>query len=103
MIDNDIVCCIGIVLAELLQGAKSDKELNTIKEFLHVFEFLPESVKSWVKAGELSYTLKQKGKAIGLSDCFIAVLAKTNNVKLLTLDKHFDVLEKEFELKLYSL
>lgn len=103
LIDNDIVCCIGIVLAELLQGAKSDKELNTIKEFLHVFEFLPESVKSWEKAGELSYTLKQKGKAIGLSDCFIAVLAKTNNVKLLTLDKHFDVLEKEFELKLYSL
>lgn len=103
LIDNDIVCCIGIVLAELLQGAKSEKELNTIKEFLHVFEFLPESVKSWEKAGELSYTLKQKGKAVGLSDCYIAVLSRLNNVKLLTLDKHFNVLKKEFELKLYDI
>ena len=103
LVDNDVVCCIGIVLAELLQGAKSEKELNTIKEFLHVFEFLPESVKSWEKAGELSYTLKRKGKAVGLSDCYIAILSRLHNVKLLTLDKHFDVLKKEFELKLYDI
>jgi hypothetical protein len=102
LLDNDMVCCMGIVLAELLQGAKSEKELNTIKEFLHVFDFLPESVKSWEKAGELSYALKQKGKAIGLSDCYIAVLTRSSNVRLLTLDKHFDVLKKEIELKLYD-
>jgi len=57
----------------------------------------------WEKAGELSYTLKQKGKGVGLSDCYIAVLTRSNNVKLLTLDKHFDVLKKEFDLKLYGL
>ena len=87
----------------MLQGAKSAKELNTIKEFLHVFDFLPESVKSWEEAGELSYTLKQKGKAVGLSDCYIAVLTVSSNIRLLTLDKHFDVLKKEIELKLYDL
>ncbi len=103
LVDNDLVCCIGIVLAELLQGAKSEKELNTIKEFLHVFDFLPESIKSWEKAGELSYTLKQKGKGVGLSDCYIAVLTKSSDVRLLSLDKHFDVLKKEIELKLYGL
>ena len=103
LIDNDVVCCMGIVLAELLQGAKSEKELNTIKEFLHVFDFLPESVKSWEKAGELSYALKQKGKAVGLSDCYIAVLTRSSSVKLLTLDKQFGVLKKEIELKLYDL
>lgn len=102
LIDDDLVSCIGIVLAELLQGAKSVKELNTIKEFLHVFDFLPESVTSWEKAGELSYALKQKGKTVGLSDCYIAVLAGSSNVRLLTLDKHFDVLKKETDLKLYD-
>jgi predicted nucleic acid-binding protein len=103
LVDNDVVCCTGIVLAELLQGAKSDKELNTIKEFLHVFDFLPESIISWEKAGEMSYSLKQKGKAVGLSDCYIAALTRSSNVMLLTLDKHFDVLKKEFELKLYDI
>jgi len=103
LVDNDLVCCIGIILAELLQGAKSDKELDTLKEFLHVFDFLPESVKSWEKAGELSYTFKQKGKPLGLSDCYLAVLTRSNNVQLLTLDKHFDILKKEVDLKLYDL
>lgn len=102
LVDNDMVCCIGIVLAELLQGAKSEKELNTIKEFLHVFDFLPESIESWKKAGELSYTMKQKGRAIGLSDCYIAVVTRSNNVKLLTLDKHFGILKKEIELLFYD-
>src|SRR3972149_2048791 len=92
----------GIILAELLQGAKSVKEMNTIKEFLHVFDFLPESITLWEKAGELSYVLKQKGKVIGLSDCYIAVLTGSSNVRLLTLDKHFDVLKKETDLKLYD-
>ena len=102
LVDNDMVCCIGIVLAELLQGAKSEKELNTIKEFLHVFDFLPESVDSWKKAGELSYTMKQKGRAIGLSDCYIAVAIRSSNVELLTLDKHFGILKKEIELSFYD-
>lgn len=103
LVDNDMVCCIGIIFAELLQGAKSEKELNTIKEFLHVFDFLPEPISSWEKAGELVYSLKQKGKAVGLSDCYIGVLAKSNNIRLLTLDKHFDILKKEIGLQVYTL
>ncbi|NWF51629.1 MAG: PIN domain-containing protein [Nitrospirae bacterium] len=103
LVDNDRVCCIGIIFAELLQGAKSEKELNTIKEFLHVFDFLPEPIESWRKAGELAYTLKRKGKAVGLSDCYIGILTKSNNIRLITLDRHFDILKKEIGLQLYNL
>lgn len=100
--DNDRACCIGIILAELLQGSKSEKELGTIKEFLYVFDFLPETLALWEKAGELSYNLQRKGKAVGLSDCYIAVAAEAGKVKLLTLDRHFSVLEKESGLQLYT-
>jgi len=101
LIDNTKVCCLGIVLAELLQGAKSQKELDVLKEFLFVFDFLPESTEMWRKAGELSYLLRQKGKSVGLSDCYISVVAKTNDAALLTLDKHFEVIGKETGLNLY--
>ncbi len=101
--DNDKVCCIGIILAELLQGSKSEKELNTIKDFLYVFDFLPETLGLWEKAGELSYNLQRNGKTVGLSDCYIAVVAKANIVKLLTLDRHFSVLEKENGLQFYAI
>jgi hypothetical protein len=101
LIDNDKICCIGIVFAELLQGAKSTKELNTIKEFLHVFDFLPESERLWEMAGELSFNLQSRGKRVGLSDCYIATATRTYNVSLLTLDKDFNVLKKETGIKLF--
>lgn len=101
--DDDKACCVGIVLAELLQGAKSEKELNIIKEFLYVFDFLPETIGLWERAGELSYNLQRKGRPVGISDCYIAVTAELNNVKLLTLDRHFSVLAKETGLQLYDI
>jgi len=102
LLDNDRICCVGLVLAELLQGAKSEKELNTLKDFLHVFDFLPDSVKAWQNAGELSYAMQRKGKAIGLSDCYICILAKSGEVSILTLDRHFLTLKEECGLRIYT-
>lgn len=103
MIDNRCVCCTGIVLAELMQGAKSQKELDVLKEFLHVFDFLPDSTELWEKAGELSFSLRLKGETVGLADCYISVVANSNNAKLYTLDKHFEIISKETNLDLYLL
>jgi predicted nucleic acid-binding protein len=102
LMDNDSICCLGIVVAELLQGAKSEKELNTIKAFLHVFDFLPEAVEFWGKAGELSFSLRRKGRTAGLSDCYIAVAVQAADVQLFTLDKHFSGISKETGLRLYE-
>ncbi len=100
--DDARVCCVGIVLAELLQGAKSRKGFDVLKEFLYVFDFLPETIELWRKAGELSSLLRQKGKVVGLSDCYISVTASSNNAKLLTLDRHFEVIGKETGLNFYE-
>ncbi|CAG0938302.1 Ribonuclease VapC11 [Candidatus Brocadiaceae bacterium] len=102
LIDSSRVCCTGIVLAELIQGAKSQKELNVLKEFLHVFDFLHDSTELWEKAGELSLSLRLKGEIVGLADCYISVVASSNNVKVFTLDKHFEIIRKEIELNLYT-
>lgn len=101
LMDDDRICCIGLIFAELMQGAKSEKELNTIKEFLHVFDFLPESIDIWEDAGELSFVLQRKGVTVGLSDCYISVITKSANTTLLTLDKHFSAIQKETVLNLY--
>ena len=57
LLREERICCIGIVLAELLQGAKSTKEIDVIKDFIHIFEFLPERPQLWEQAGELSWTV----------------------------------------------
>jgi len=100
LVDDDRVCCAGIVLGELLQGAKSDRELKVLKDFLHVFEFVPETADLWEKAGELSYAMRRKGDPVGLSDCFLAVAAKACDAEILTLDRHFGVLKNAVGLNL---
>ncbi|MFI5293658.1 MAG: PIN domain-containing protein [Thermodesulfovibrionales bacterium] len=102
LMEHDKVCCIGIVIAELLQGAKSGKELSTLKEFVHVFDLLPETAALWQRAGELSFNLKKKGVSVGLSDCYIASIAEAADIRLLTLDKHFSSIVGETGLNLYK-
>lgn len=102
LMDEKRICCAGIILAELLQGAKSEKELDILKDFRHVFEFLEESIDLWQAAGELSNTLQRKGRSVGLSDCYLAASARAHKVKILTLDKHFNAIKGAFAVGLYE-
>jgi len=102
LLDADAICCAGVIYAELLQGAKTEKELATIKEFVHVFEFIAETSALWEKAGELSFNLRRKGIVAGLSDCYIAVAAQSANASLLTIDKHFSAIRKLSPVRMYE-
>lgn len=103
LIDEEQVVCCGLVLAELMQGAKSDKELAILDDFLHVFPFIPETPELWASAGKLSFKLRRKGVTIGLSDCFIAVAAASVKAQVATLDSHFAALAKPADITLYPI
>jgi tRNA(fMet)-specific endonuclease VapC len=89
-----------IVLAELIQGAHSEKDHVVIRDFLEAFHIIGESDDAWLEAGRLSYALKKKGRTINLADCYIAVVAREHGCAVLTLDKHFKEIQKEIGLKL---
>lgn len=84
-----------LVLAELLQGARSEKETDLILDLASVVRILNESESTWQEAGFLSNKLRKQGKAISLIDCYLAVLAKESKAVILTLDKHFSVIEEK--------
>lgn len=88
---NTAVTC-KIVLAELLQGAKSEKEAELIKDLPSIVKVLEESPVTWQDTGLLANRLRKHGKTISLIDCYLAVLSKENKAALLTLDKHFEVI-----------
>jgi predicted nucleic acid-binding protein len=94
------VCVPKIVLAELVQGAKSEREISTIEDFFDAFTILDQSWDTWMKAGKLSRQLKTRGKSIHLLDCYIAVIARENACAILTLDDHFKEIQKVIPLAL---
>lgn len=88
------------VIAELIQGAKSEKEISVIKEFVNAFHLIDQSEDTWSKAGKLSYTMKRKGITANLMDCYLAIIAQENNCKILTLDRHFKDIKKFLRIEL---
>ena len=89
LIDSGRVCCLRLIIAELIQGAKTEREMRVIKDLADVFPILAESPDSWENAGILSLRLRKAGKNIGLSDCYIATVAQENGALIYTLDEHF--------------
>lgn len=83
-----------IVVAELIQGAKSSKEIAVIEDFLEAFHIIDQKEDTWIKAGGLSYDLKKSGKTIHLLDCYIAIIAQEYSCKIFTLNRHFKDIQK---------
>ncbi len=79
----------GPVLYELIQGLRSEKELNLLIGALGALPHIEMNAGLWVKAGQLSASLRKAGKTIPFSDILIAALAIEYNLTVLTQDEHF--------------
>ena len=87
--ENSVWTC-GTVLFELVQGTKTDYEKSTITGILSNLKYVEMTQFFWQKAGELSGSLKRKGLNLPLSDIIVASIAIEHNLKIFTLDKHFE-------------
>ena len=80
----------GIILTELLQGAKIKKEFESILESMLALPFLETTLSTWIQSGRISFVLRKKGITIPITDLVIASLSIENNCKIFTLDLHFN-------------
>ena len=79
----------GIILTELLQGAKIEREFESILESMSALPFLETTLNAWIQSGRISFLLRKKGITIPITDLVIASLSLENNCKIFTLDIHF--------------
>ncbi len=89
-----------VVIAELMQGCKSEKEISVVEDFLDAFYIIDNSENTWIKAGKLSFSMKKQGKTVNLIDCYISVIARENDCAVFTLDKHFYDIKNFIKIKL---
>ena len=98
--ENQDICICGLILTEILQGIRREKEYSKTKEYLKALVYLPMAQKTFVKAADIYRTLRKKGITIRKPiDCMIGALALEHDVHLLHNDKDFDLLKKHFGLK----
>jgi len=99
LLKNGKVVSSGIVLVELLQGAKIKKEFDAILESMVALPFLETTLNTWIEAGRISFSLRRKGITIPTTDLIIASLALENNCLIYTSDPHFNKIP---EIKLFE-
>jgi predicted nucleic acid-binding protein len=90
-----------LILSEVLQGIRDDREFLRVQAELFKFElFTPGGIELAVRAAENFRTLRKKGFTIRrIADCWIATFCLREGHELLHRDRDFDPFESELGLR----
>lgn len=100
---RETLCLCGVILTEVLQGIRHDREFRSVFGFFGNLVILPMGDQSFINAANLYRSLRAKGVTIRKTvDCMIAAVAIENNVSLLHNDRDFDLIAEHSALRLCS-
>jgi predicted nucleic acid-binding protein len=102
LIENEEdLCLCGVILAEVLQGIRSDADYIETKDYLADLIFLPMRQVTFARAEELYRSLRKRGVTIRKPvDCMIAAVAIEHDIRLLHNDRDFDYIAKHSKLRI---
>ena len=98
--ESEDICTCGIVLAEVLQGIRSESEYARTLSRFNTFLYLEMSRNTFIRAAQIYRSLRQRGVTVSKPvDCLIAAVAIEHNVPLLHNDRDFDAIGRYSGLK----
>lgn len=89
LIDSDEVAITGVVLAELLQGCRTPKERDALKETILALPYVETTQPIWIRAGETSSALLRRGITLPIPDLIVAAAALERQFQVYSIDRHF--------------
>lgn len=93
----------GIIRAEILRGARSNKDYELLDELLSGLIYLPVEDDFWRRLARFSFDLLREGITVPLTDAYIALLAIEKEASLLHHDAHFDLIANKTKLKVLEI
>ena len=93
MLLQDRIYITGLIIAELLQGVKTEKERGMLERYIDSIPTVSCDDKDWIGVGKLSFKLRRDGKTIPMSDVLIAYLAIKNDMMIFSFDQHFKMID----------
>lgn len=94
----------SVIYQEVLQGTKSEKEYNLLRDYLSSQRFFhpQDAVKTYEDAARIYFSCRKKGVTIRSTiDCLIAQIALEQDLALLHNDRDFDAMAPIINLRLY--
>ena len=90
--DGEDIAITGIVLTEILQGIRHERELRAARGYLLRFPLVePMSVFTYLRAAEIYRACRRRGLTVrGSVDCIIAAICIDHDVPILHRDADFD-------------
>ena len=103
ILDKDQSATTGIIILELLQGTRTEKEYTEIFSDLSALYYFEVNKEIWKRASQLGFDLRRKGKTIPSTDLLIASVALHYGLTLLHSDNHFEQIQEHTNLKTKNL
>ena len=99
------ICICGVILTEVLQGIRDEKEYSDTESMLGNLLFLSMSRETFLLAATIYRALRARGLTIRNSvDCsMIAAVCIENEIRLLHNDRDFDLLAAHSELEVVDI
>ncbi len=97
---EEIAIC-DVILMEILQGIRDEKQHQLIKDYLLYLPCLEINQTTYLTAAQIYRDLRIRGITIRKSiDCIIAAVALQHQCELLHNDRDFEMIAKHFPLQL---
>ena len=104
ILKREDICLCGVILTEVLQGIRDDKEHAKTQAIFSNLLYLPMTRETFLLAAHIYRSLRARGITIRNSiDCMIAAVCIENKVPLLHNDRDFALISKNFDLKIVNL
>ena len=101
--DGEDLCVCGLILAEVLQGVRTDRQYRAVKSHLDNLVYIPMRREIYIDAASIYRSLRRRGITIRKPiDCMIASVAIASDIPLLHNDRDFNPIEKHCGLKTVS-
>jgi predicted nucleic acid-binding protein len=94
---EEVVSC-GIVVVEILRGAKNEEDFRSLHDSLVSLPQIPIDDAVIERASKWGFLLDRKGKTVSTTDLLIAA-AVYKKAKLLHLDRDFEVISSAVDLE----
>jgi predicted nucleic acid-binding protein len=90
--DEEDIALTGIILTEILQGVKEEKQFNVIRDYLMELPiYEPKNSFTYADAAYLYRECRKKGKTIRSTiDCLIAAICLENDLTILHKNTDYD-------------